>query len=96
MPVSDTFGYALDSAKDEATKAGIDKIIKNFTAILSSLGVEEVPVKPGDKFDELVAEAVMTVPCGEGEQPNTVKFVLKKGYTQNGKVIRFAQVSVTV
>ena len=96
LPVSDTFGYALDSAKDEATKAGIDKIIKNFTAILSSLGVEEVPVKPGDKFDEHVAEAVMTVPCGEGEQPNTVKFVLKKGYTQNGKVIRLAQVSVTV
>ena len=95
LPVSDTFGYALDSAKDDATRAGIDKIIKNFNAILASLGVEEVPLKAGDAFDETVAEAVMNVPCGEGEQPNTVKLVLKKGYRQNGKVIRFAQVSVT-
>ena len=96
LPVSDTFGYALDSVKDEAARAGIDKIIKNFNAILNSLGVVETEVKPGDKFDESVAEAVMNVPCGEGEEPNTVKLVLKKGYKQGEKVIRFAQVSVTV
>lgn len=96
LPVSDTFGYALDSAKDEATRNGIDKIIKNFNAILNSLGVQEAEIKPGDKFDETLAEAVMNVPCGEGEEPNTVKLVLKKGYKQGEKVIRFAQVSVTV
>ncbi len=96
LPVSDTFGYALDSVKDEAARAGIDKIIKNFNAILQSLGVQEAEVKPGDAFDESIAEAVMNVPCGEGEQPNTVKLVLKKGYRQGDKVIRFAQVSVTV
>ncbi len=96
LPVADTFGYAQDAAKDEATRAGIDKIIKNFNTILLSLGVEEVDISPGDDFDESVAEAVMNVPCGDGEQPNTVKLVLKKGYRQGGKVIRFAQVSVTV
>ena len=96
LPVADTFGYALDAAKDEATKAGIDKIIKNFNNILNSLGVEEVAINVGDKFDEAVAEAVMNTPCGDGEEPNTVKLVLKKGYRQGGKVIRFAQVSVTV
>ncbi len=96
LPVADTFGYAIDSAKDEATKAGIDKIIKNFKNILASLGVEEIAIASGDKFDEKLAEAVMNVPCGEDEQPNTVKLVLKKGYKQGGKVIRFAQVSVTV
>lgn len=96
LPVADTFGYALDAAKDDATKAGIDKIIKNFNNILNSLGVEEVAINVGDKFDETVAEAVMNAPCGEGEEPNTVKLVLKKGYRQGGKVIRFAQVSVTV
>lgn len=96
LPVADTFGYALDAAKDEATKAGIDKIIKNFNNILNSLGVEEVVINVGDKFDEAVAEAVMNAPCSDGEEPNTVKLVLKKGYRQGGKVIRFAQVSVTV
>lgn len=95
LPVSDTFGYAQDAAKDDATRAGIDKIIKNFANILISLGVEEVPISPGDVFDEKVAEAVMNVPCEDGEQPNTVKLVLKKGYKQGDKIIRFAQVSVT-
>lgn len=96
LPVADTFGYAYDGASDEKTKAGIDKIIKNFTAILNSLGVEEIPIKVGDKFDEATMEAIMNVPCGKGEKPNTVKLILKKGYRREDKVIRFAQVSVTV
>ena len=37
----------------------------------------------------------MNVPAGEGEQANTVSRVLKKGYRQGDKVIRFAQVVVT-
>ena len=96
LPVSDTFGYAYDGASDEKTKAGIDKIIKNFTSILQSLGVEEIALKVGDEFDESIAEAVMNFPCEDGEKPNTVKTVLKKGYRREGKVIRFAQVAVTI
>ena len=96
LPVADTFGYAYDGASDEKTKAGIDKIIKNFTTILQSLGVEEIPLKAGDKFDESVAEAVMNMPADDGEEVNTVKVILKKGYKSGDKVIRYAQVSVTV
>lgn len=96
LPVADNFGYAYDSASDEKTKAGIDKIVKSFATILQSLGIEEIKITPGDAFDESVAEAVMNVPCGEGEKPNTVKIVLKKGYRSGDKVIRYAQVSVTV
>ncbi len=96
LPVADNFGYALDSASDEKTKAGIDKVIKSFNAILSSLGIEEIPVNAGDVFDEGVMEAVLDFPCEEGEQPNTVKQVLKKGYKNGDKVIRYAQVAVTI
>ena len=96
LPVADNFGYALDSASDEKTKAGIDKVIKSFNTILASLGVEEIPLAAGDRFDESTAEAVMNFPCGEGEAPNTVKQVLKKGYRNCEKVIRFAQVTVTI
>ena len=95
LPVSDNFGYAYEAAPDEKTKTGIDKIIKSFNTILASLGVEEIVINPGDAFDEGVAEAIMNVPAGEGEQPNTVNRVLKKGYRQGDKVIRFAQVIVT-
>jgi molecular chaperone GrpE len=96
LPVADTFGYAYDGAKDEKTKAGIDKIIKNFNSIINSLGVEEIAIAPGDEFDEKTAEAIMNVPCEEGEQPNTIKQILKKGYKQGDKVIRYAQVVVCV
>ena len=95
LPVSDNFGYALDGASDEKTKQGIEMIIKSFNTILASLDVEEIALNVGDPFDESVAEAIMNVPAGEGEQPNTVNRVLKKGYKQGGKVIRFAQVIVT-
>ena len=96
LPVADNFGYALDSAHDEKTKAGIDKVIKSFATILQSLGIEEISINPGDPFDESVAEAVMNSPCEAGEAPNTVKFILKKGYRSGDKVIRYAQVAVTV
>lgn len=96
LPVADTFGYALDAASDEKTRAGIDKVIKSFNTILASLGVEEIEVKVGDPFDESVASAVINFPCEEGEEPNTVKQVLKKGYRSGEKVIRFAQVAVTI
>lgn len=97
LPVADNFGYALSSASDEKTRSGIDKVIKSFLNILSSLGIEEIEVEAGAPFDEGVMEAVLNFPCGEGEAPNTVKQVLKKGYkTKDGKVIRYAQVAVTV
>lgn len=96
LPVADNFGYALDGAADEKTKAGIEKVIKSFNTVLSSIGVEEITVTAGDVFDESVMEAILSFPCEEGETPNTVKQVLKKGYRQGDKVIRFAQVAVTV
>ena len=96
LPVADNFGYAYEGAPDEKTKTGIDKIIKSFNTILSSLGVEEIVINVGDSFDESCAEAIMNVPAGEGETPNTVQRVLKKGYKQGEKVIRFAQVIVSI
>ena len=60
---------------DEKTRAGIDKVIKNFNTILASLGVEEIVLNVGDEFDESVAEAVLNFPCGEGEKPNAEIFV---------------------
>lgn len=96
LPVADTFGYAYDGASDEKTRAGIDKIVKNFNSILLGMGIEEIPLSVGQPFDENVAEAVMNFPCEEGEEPNQIKQILKKGYRQGEKVIRFAQVTVTV
>lgn len=97
LPVADNFGYALDGASDEKTKAGIEKVIKSFNSIIGSLGVEPIEISVGDEFDEQVMEAVLDFPCEDGEKANSVKQILKKGYrVKDGKVIRFAQVAVTV
>ncbi len=95
LPVADNFGYAYASA-DEKTRQGIDKIIKNFNAIIQSFGAEEIAISEGDEFNEEIAEAIMSTPCEEGEKPHTVKQILKKGYKMGDKVVRFAQVVVTV
>ncbi len=95
LPVADNFGYAYASA-DEKTRQGIDKIIKNFNAIIQSFGAQEIEINVGDEFNEAIAEAVLSFPCEEGEKPHTVKQILKKGYKLGDKVIRFAQVAVTV
>ena len=96
LTVADNFGYAYDGASDEKTRAGIEKVIKGFKTILSSLGVEEIEINPGDQFDENIASAVLNFPCEKGEKPNSIKQVLKKGYRKGEKVIRFAQVAVTI
>ena len=78
LPVADNFGYALDGASDEKTKAGIDKVIKSFSNILSSLGIEEIAVEAGAEFDESVMEAVLNFPCADGEEPNKSKTGFKE------------------
>ncbi len=95
LPIADSFCFALATA-DEKTKAGIEKIIKNFNAIIESFGVTEIPINIGDEFHEDFAEAIMSVPCEEGDKPHTIKQIMKKGYKSGEKVIRFAQVVVAI
>jgi molecular chaperone GrpE (heat shock protein) len=40
-------------------------------------------------------EAIMAMPCADGEEAGTVKQVYVKGYKKGEKVLRYAQVIVT-
>lgn len=91
--IGDNLDRALLTIKDEQTKKGIEMVIKQYGEILKNIGVEEInPV--GQKFDPNFAEAVMQVDAEEGEESETVKQVFLKGYSSNGKIIRYAQVVV--
>ena len=93
LPVGDNLEYALTMGLDEKTTEGIKGIIKKFTETLENMGIEEInPV--GQPFDPNLAEAVMQVEGGEGEESDTVKQVFQKGYKLKEKVIRYAKVSV--
>ena len=92
--VGDNLDWALALGLDEKTAEGIKSIRKKFDETLKSMDIEEInPV--GQVFDPNVAEAVMQVPAGEGEESDTVKQVFEKGYRKKEKIIRYAKVSVT-
>ena len=91
--IGDNLDRALLTIVDEQTKKGMEMVVKQFAEILKSMGVEEInPV--GQKFDPNIAEAVMQVDAEDGEESETIKQVFLKGYTSNGKIIRYAQVVV--
>ena len=91
--VGDNLDRALLTVNDEQTKKGLEMVVKQFGEIMNSIGVTEInPV--GQKFDPNFAEAVMQVDAEEGEESETVKQVFLKGYSANGKIIRYAQVVV--
>lgn len=93
LPVGDNLDWALSLGLDEQTAEGIKKIRQKFDETLKGLEVEEInPI--GQPFDPNIAEAVMQVPAQDGDEPDTVKQVLQKGYRKKDKIIRYATVSV--
>ena len=93
FPVADNLDRALASCTDEGTKKGIEMVIAAFSKILEEEKITAIdPV--GEPFDAEKCEAIMAVDAEDGEESGTVKQVYLKGYEQNGKVLRFAQVVV--
>ncbi len=93
FPIADNLGRALDSCKDDATRKGIEMVVKAFEKLLADEKITVIdPV--GQPFDADKCEAIMAVDPAEGEESGTVRSVYLKGYEQNGRVLRFAQVIV--
>ena len=93
LPVMDNFERALGTeTQDEAYKAGIEMIFKQFSDAMTKLGIEAIdPV--GEVFDPNIANAVNQIEDTElGE--NVVAQVFQKGYRIGDKVIRCAMVVV--
>lgn len=94
FPIADNLERALASCKEEGTKKGIGMVIASFSKLLEDEKI--VVIDPvGEEFDAEKCEAILAVEPEEGEESGIVKQVFLKGYEQNGKVLRFAQVSVT-
>lgn len=93
FPIADNLERALKSCESEATKKGIELVVKAFGKILEEEQIETID-PAGEPFDAEKHEAIMAVEPAEGEESGTVREVYRKGYAQNGKVLRFAQVVV--
>ncbi len=93
LVIGDNLDRALASAVEEKTREGIELVIRQFSETLKNLGVSEVnPI--GEIFDPNVHEAIHQIDAEDGDQSGTVKQVFKKGYSLNGKMLRYAQVVV--
>lgn len=93
LVIGDNLDRALALAIDEKTREGMELVVRQFAETLKNLGVSEInPV--GETFDPNVHEAVHQVEPEDGDQSGTIKQVFKKGYSLNGKMLRYAQVVV--
>lgn len=91
LNIVDDLDRALEHAKeDDDLTVGIRGVRANLMKILESNGLQEIPAE--GKFDPNYHEALCTV---EGEEDDQIAEVLQKGYTLNGKVIRYTKVKVT-
>jgi molecular chaperone GrpE len=97
LPLVDNFERAIESIEKtddlNAVKEGVDLIYKEFQKFLSKEGVKEIEAKEKE-FDTDFHEAITKIPAPTEELKDKVVDVIKKGYTLNDKVIRYAQVVI--
>lgn len=92
--IIDDFERAMATLKGvpEEARKGIEMISKNLHKIMHEEHVEHIKAV-GQKFDPYKHEVLLKA---ENEQPeDTIIEELQKGYTMNGKVIRYAKVKVS-
>lgn len=97
LPLVDDFERAkqsLESTSDIlAVIEGVDLIYQKFINFLNKYGVKEIVTENAD-FNTEFHEAVTLFPVSSSEQKGKIIDCISKGYTLNGKVIRFAKVIV--
>lgn len=98
LPVLDDFDRAfslMDERDDNPDKEGFMLIFNKLKGVLSQKGLAEIEAMNQD-FDTDFHEAIAKINASSEEFKNKVIDVTQKGYTLNGKVIRFAKVVVGI
>lgn len=93
LPVYDM----LEGAQAHIGDAGIAITLTEFAKVLKEEGIEKIEVKPGDKFNEELHEAVEVVDKAQGDKRKRGKIsevVLAGWRLTEGPVIRPAKVKV--
>jgi molecular chaperone GrpE len=96
LPVIDNMYRACSAAErhDEGQVVeGVERVTGQLVALLSSQGLQELPISPGDPFDPTVHEAVLAQPTADHEE-GTIVSVLERGYLLHDKLLRPARVIV--
>lgn len=86
---------AMGENDEDPVKLGIILIFNKFKSTLMQKGLAETE-SIGKEFDTDFHEAIANIPAPSEELKNKILDVTQKGYTLNGKVIRFAKVVVGI
>jgi molecular chaperone GrpE len=97
LPVVDDFERAIQNLKTadniDAVKEGIDLIYSKFLSFLDKNGVKVMDTD-GQHFDADQHEALTIIPAPSEDMKNKIIDTVEKGYTLDGKVMRFPKVVV--
>ena len=97
LPVIDDFERALKSNASttdiKAVNDGVSLIYNKLKSTLTQKGLEEMK-SIGEPFDADLHEAITNIPAPSDDLKGKVVDEVEKGYTLNGKIIRFAKVII--
>ncbi|UTT85405.1 nucleotide exchange factor GrpE [Vibrio pelagius] len=98
LPVIDNLERAMQAAdaENEVVKPlfeGVELTHKTFVDVVAKFGLKEINPE-GEAFNPELHQA-MSIQESPDHEPNTVMFVMQKGYELNGRVIRPAMVMVS-
>lgn len=97
LPVLDDFERALkelEKRDDDNYFTGVKLIHNKLRDTLRTKGLEAIEVNSGDAFDVDTHEAVTKIPAPDKKLKGKIVDVIERGYTLNGKIIRFPKVVV--
>lgn len=97
LPVLDDFERAIKSNSEttdvKAVNDGVNLIFNKLKSSLTQKGLAEMKTV-GETFDADIHEAITNIPAPSDELKGKVVEELEKGYSLNGKIIRFAKVVI--
>ena len=97
LPIIDDFERAIKSNADatdvKAINDGVNLIYIKFKTTLTQKGLTEMK-SLGEVFNPDIHEAITNIPAPSEDLKGKIMDELEKGYTLNGKIIRFAKVVI--
>lgn len=98
LPVLDNLERAIQAADadNEVIKPlveGVELTHKTFVGVIEKFGLKEI--NPEDEVFNPEFHQAMSIQESPDHEPNTVMFVMQKGYELNGRVVRPAMVMVS-
>ncbi len=97
LPIIDDFERGLlevEKSTDTALLDGMMLIYSKLKNTLDQKGLKVMEVKPGDKFDAEIHEAISQIPAPSKKLKGKIIDVVEKGYQLGETIIRFPKVVI--